>query len=505
MKAVKRMTRQPQRILVTLAAVAVLASTAWAQQQIPAHPNDLTFGELTFSPPDPAEIRHELSNGVVAFVVEDHDLPLVNISVRIRGGDYTEAAAAKLGVSGLTGGQMRRGGTTSLAPSDLDEELAFLAANMSTGIGATSGSANMNCLSKDLDRCLELLVEILKNPRFDQERLDLAKSQLLQNMQRRNDQTAAIAGREWNRLIRGTSHFSTAQTTGAGIEAITVDDLAAFHRYAVHPGNFVLAISGDVDTTAVLAKVEAQLADWTAGEDPGEVPAPEWQPEPGLYLVNKEDVNQGRVSVGHLGTTRDNPDRYPLMVMNHILGGGAFTSRVTSRVRSDEGLAYSAGCSFGFGTYYEGTFRCFFQSRSEAVARAAAIVIEEIERMRTEPVSDEELQTAKASFIETFSRPFSSAGQVAGMFANLELTGRDPEYLVHYRDNVAAVTVDDVLRVAQQYLHPDRLVMLAVGNVEAMLAGDAEHPDFSLEALAPAGKVQHIGLPDPLTMQYPAQ
>ena len=215
--------------------------------------------------------------------------------------------------------------------------------------------------------------------------------------------------------------------------------------------------------------------------------------------------NQGRISIGRLSTTRDNPDRYALMIMNHILGGGAFTSRVTSRVRSDEGLAYSAGCQYSFGTYYDGTFRCFFQSRSEAVARAGAIVIEEIERMRTEQVSEEEIVTAKASFIETFSRNFASARQVAGLFANLELTDRDPDYIKSYRDNVAAVTAEDVLRVARQYLHPDKLVILAIGNVDDMLAGDSEHPDFSLTALAPGGNVTRIPLPDPMTMEYPSE
>ena len=505
MNAPHLFTRRHAKGLVTLAAIVALAGPVVAQQAIPAHPDDLVFGELEFEPPDPATLRHELPNGVVVFVVEDHELPLVNISVLMRTGDYTEPALAVPGLAGLTGSQMRNGGTAALTPSELDEELDFLAAFMGTGIGSTSGNGNLNCLTKDLDSCLDLLLEILREPRFDQQRLELAKSQLLQSMQRRNDSTPRIETREWARLLRGTTHFSTVATTEAGITALTSEDLRAFHGYAVHPGNFVFAISGDVDGAEILAKIEAHLADWAAGEPSGQVPVPDWEPQPGLYLVHKEDVNQGRISMGHLGTTRENPDRYALMIMNHILGGGAFTSRVTSRVRSDEGLAYSAGCQYSFGTYYDGTFRCFFQSRSEAVARAGAIVIEEIERIRTDEVSEEELATAKASFIETFSRNFASARQVAGLFANLELTDRDPDYIKSYRDNVAAVTAEDVLRVAQQYLHPDQLLILAVGNVDDMLAGDSEYPDFSLTALAPGGNVTRIPLPDPMTMEYPSE
>ncbi len=491
--------------LAILIAAAIIGGPALAQQQIPAHPNDLVFGSIDFDPPDPEPLRHELAGGIPAYVVEDHELPLVNVSVLMRTGAYTGMAQVTPGLAGLTGSQMRNGGTGSLPPGELDETLDFLAAQMGGGIGATSGNFNMNCLTKDLDRCLELFFEMLRHPGFDEERLALAKSQLVQGMQRRNDSTTSIERREWGRLLRGTEHYSTAPSTEEGINAITSDDLQAFHQYSVHPGNFIFAISGDVETEAILGKIGDYLADWPAGEVSGDVPAPDHEPQPGLYLVNKEDVNQARVVLGHLGTTRDNPDRYAIMVMNHVLGGGGFTSRVMSRVRSDEGLAYSAGCSYAFGTYYEGSFRCSFQSRSEAVARATAIVLEEIERIRNEPVTEEEIATAKASYIDTFTRNFASARQVAGMFANLELTGRDPDYLKTYRDNVAAVTTDDVMRVAREYMHPDRLVLLAVGNVGDILAGDPDNPDSTLEGLAPGGNVVRIPLPDPMTMLYPIE
>ena len=480
----------------------VLGANAGAQT-IPAHPSDLTYELLDFAPPTASEHRHELSNGIVVFVVEDHELPLVSAGVTVRTGAWLDPPD-KIGLAGLTGSQMRAGGTTTMSAADFDDEAAFLAAQIGSNIGATSGGASMNCLTRDLDACLDLFFDMLRNPGFDEERLALAKRQAVQQMERRNDATGSIERREWQRLMRGDAHFSTRPRTRTSVEGITRDDLAAFHREYYHPGNFIFAVSGDVDTAGILAELERRLDGWeSVDRRVAPVPPPEFTPSPGLYLVDKPDVNQGRVAIGHLGTTRDNPDRYKLLVMNDILGGGGFSARLLTRVRSDEGLAYSASSNFGVGVYYDGVFQAGFQSRSETVARATAIVLEEIERIRTEPVTEEELRNSIAYFVETFSRNFSSAASTAGLFAGDEYTGRDPSYLATYRDNIAAVTADDVLDVARRYLYPEALAILVVGNLEAILAGDPERPEFSLEALRP-GEALRIPLPDPFTMEYPA-
>ena len=471
-------------------------------QPIPAHPADLTYALLDFTPPEAGDHRHELSNGVVVFVVEDHELPLVSLSLTVRTGSYLDPPD-KIGLASLTGSQMRAGGTTSMSAADFDEEAAFLAAQIGNSIGSTSGGANMNCLTKDLDTCLDMFFDMLRKPAFDENRLALAKSQAIQGMERRNDATGSIEGREFARLMRGDAHFTTSPRTRATVEAITRDDLVAFHRRYYHPGNFTFAASGDLQTDAILAELERRLAGWGGdGEAVPAVPAPDFTPRPGLYLVDKPDVNQGRVAVGHLGITRDDPDRYKVLVMNDILGGGGFSARLLTRIRSDEGLAYSASSSFGVGVYYEGIFRAGFQSRSETVARATAIVLEEIERIRTEPVEEEELRNSIAYFVETFSRSFSSAASIAGLFASDEYTGRDPAYLATYRENIASVTAEDVLDVAQRYLDPDALAILVVGDLEAILAGDPERPEYSLEEMSPGG-VARIQLPDPFTMEYP--
>lgn len=488
--------------------LARLSQPAWAGQQvepaaIPVHPNDLKYPTLTFNPPKQEKYRHTLSNGVVAYLVEDHDLPLVSVSLLVRTGGYLEPPG-KEGLAALVGSQMRAGGTTSKSAESFDEAADFLAAQISSFIGDTQGGASLNCLTKDVDEGLALFFDMLKNPGFAQDRIALAKSQILQQMERRNDHAGSIEGREWGRLMNGDNHFSTRQSTKASIESITREDLIAFHRRYFHPGSFIFAVAGDFTTSDMVARLEASMRAWelVAAAAP-QVPRPTHTPAPGVYVVDKSDVNQGRVAIGHKGEMRDNPDRYAIEIMNDILGGGGFTSRIMSRVRSDEGLAYSAGSSFGLGVYYPGDFRAGFQSKSSTVAQAISIVVEEINRIRTAKVSQEELETAINSAVEVFPRFFATASQVAGTFAQDEYTRRPAGYWETYRQRIKAVTADDVLRVAQKYLHPDRLVILIVGNIADITRGNPDKPQHSISQFATGGQTHRIPLPDPLTMIYP--
>jgi zinc protease len=476
---------------------------ATSQGGIVTHPDQLKYPQLVYNPPKRAQYRQTLANGVVAYMVEDHTLPLINISVLVRTGDYLEPKG-KEGLASVTGSQIRAGGTTGKKAEDFDEAADFLAAAISSGIGETQGNASLNCLSKDIDKALELFFDMLKNPGFQADRLQLAKTQILQAMERRNDDTEDIEEREWDRLMRGTDHFSTQWSTKASIEGITRDDMIAFHKKYYHPANFIFAVSGDFNTNELKAKLENGMRGWDASKEPvAQVPKPTHTPAPGLYAVHKPDVNQGRVVIGHLGTMRDNPDAAALSIMNDILGGGGFTSRITSRVRSDEGLAYSAGSNFGLGVYYPASFTATFQSKSSTAAQGIEIVLAEINRMRTEKVKPEELTTSINQFVETFSLNFSSAAQIAGTFAQDEYTGRAADFWEKYRDRIKAVTADDVLRVAQQYLQPDKLVILVVGNIDDITKGNPDKPQFKLTTFTKDGKIIRIPLPDPLTMKYP--
>jgi len=490
------------RLVCLLSSGAVLFGQAAPAPQIPPHPRALEFQPLEYTPPKASAYRHVLESGGVGFFVEDHDLPLVSVSVLIRTGSYLDPAG-KEGLASATASQLRSGGTTHLSAVAFDEEVDFLAAEIGSTAGPTSGSASVNFMAKDTDRALELFFDMLRNPAFQQDQLDLYKSRVLQAIERRNDRTDEIESREWNRLLRGSRHFSSVYSTKASMESMTREDLIEFHRKYYNPGNFILAISGDFETPEMKARLEKAMAGWVrSGVEVPRVPKPDHVPAAGIYMVNKPDVNQGRVSMGHLGIMMGNPDEFAIDMMNEVLGGSGFTSRIMNRVRTNEGLAYSAGSSFTAGIFYEGQFRAAFQSKSATAAQAAHIVLEEIERMRNETVSPEELETVKNQAIETFSRFFSTAGEIAGTFAQDEYIGRPPDYWNTYRDKVKAVSVDDIQRVARQYLHPEKLVILAVGNVDDMLKGNPDKPEYLFQKIA-SGKIVQIPLPDPLTMVYP--
>src|SRR5262249_44563727 len=335
----------------------------------------------------------------------------------------------KTGLAQITASQMRSGGTHTKPPDAFDEDAAFLAASINSTAGEVSANASLNCLSKDIDQGLSLFIDMLRTPRFDEGRLKLAKSRMLQSMERRNASATSIERREFQRLMRGEKHFTTAQPTKASLDSISRQDLIDFHDRYYYPSNFTLAISGDFDTKQMLSKLERALSGWPDRDDKiPDPPKPEFTPQPGFYVVSKKDVNQGRVEMGHLGVAISNPDHLALGVMNGILGGNGFTSRILERVRSDEGLAYSAASTFMPGTYYDGVFAVGFQSKSPTVAQAVSIVIEEMERLRTTKVGAEELSIAIGHAVEALPLRFATPAQKASQFANDEYTRLPEDY-----------------------------------------------------------------------------
>jgi predicted Zn-dependent peptidase len=472
-----------------------------APRPIPDRPEKLEFAPLEYQPPDPADYRVQLRNGSVAYLACDKELPLVDITILVRTGNYLDPQG-KEGLAGLTGYLLSKGGTKSLSADALEERLAFLAAEFSSEVKDTQGTLHLNLLSKDLDEGLAILRNALTEPRFEKDKLTLRQEQLLQAMKQRNDDSATIEARDRQFLAYGEEFWSNQYETEASLRSITQDDLQAFHRRWFHPANFVVAASGDFEREAMIRKLEMLFADWPfPGETPPAIPTNIAFASPGAYLVNK-DVNQGRVSIMLPGVMRTDPDYFSIVLMNRILGGGGFTSRIVNRVRSDEGLAYAASSSFPGGTYYPEPFVAAFQTKSRTVAYATSIVLAEMRRMATEPVSAAELETAQRSMIDTFPRAFASKTTVVGRFAGDEFTGRyrdQPNYYKDYRDRVAAVTIADVQRVAREHLESRVPTILVVGDKQEILKGTPEHPE-QLQELA-NGRIVDVPLRDPLTMQ----
>jgi zinc protease len=475
----------------------LVAAAAASAGEIPNRPEQLKYPDLTFNVPDADSLRFELTDGTPVYAKRDTQFPLVSVTVFFRGGRYLEPAG-KEGLASITSEAWRTGGAGERSAQELDEELDFLAANLGTNISDVTGSVSLNVLSKDLEEAMAILMDVLTEPRFQEDRFDKAKDNRIQEMKQRNDDTADIEGREWRRLIYGDNYWSNRLSTKASVDAITATDSKQFVSSLVRSGNIVVAVAGDFDPAALETLLNGTIGALEPLAEPlPTIPQPDHAAEAGVYVINKPDVNQGRVSIGQLGYKLGYPDQFPLMIGNDILGGGGFTARMMKTIRSDEGLAYSAYSSIGFPVTMPGAFRAFYQSKSSTCAYAGEIFFELLDSMRSSNPTDEELQTAKISYIETFPRRFASASQIAGLYATDELLGRPHAYWTTYRDNVAAVNGGAVAKVMGKDLDPDKMIVLVVGNIEEIMAGHPEH-DASFTNF---GEIHKVPLRDPMTME----
>jgi len=476
---------------------ALLVTAAVTAGGIPPRPENLRFPPLTFNVPDPGAMRFVLDNGIPVYAKADRLLPLTTVTVLFRGGAYM-VPEGKEGLDGIAGEVWRSGGAGDRTAQQLDEDLDFLAANLSTRIGDTTGSVRLNLLAKDLDQGLKILMDVLTRPRFQADRFTKAKDDMIQEMKKRNDDSSDIERREWSRLVYGDQFWANRLSTKASVDSITADDAKAFVASLIKAGNIVVAVSGDFDRAAMKTALDATLGTLPKGDAPvPPVPKAARSAAPGVYVVDKPDVNQGRISAGELGVSLGDPDEFALRVGNDILGGGGFTSWITKRVRSDEGLAYSAGSHFSFPAQYPGFFRAAFQSKSRTCPGALAITMKLIGTIRTQKVSADELKTAKASFIDTFPRRFESAERTATLYARDELTGIPHSYWKTYRNNVATVDASGIQKAMRRHLHPDKMIILVVGNLDEIMKG---HPDYPAK-LTDFGQIHRIPLRDPLTLK----
>lgn len=476
-----------------------IASVASAQGGIPARPESLSYPELNFTPPKAADYRTTLADGTPVYMFPSREFPLISLTITAMGGSNLDPQG-KVGLASMTGAMIRRGGSVSRSADQVDERLEFMASNLAVGSSAWTSTASIDCLSSNFDETLAILVDLLRNPGFEADKFKIARDETLEGLKQRNDNASSISGREWGYLVYGQDHFESAQPTGASIDSITAEDMKEMTQAIFHPGNFIVAISGDFDPATMPAKLEAAFAGWPKGERNATPTAPTHEMTPGVFFVEK-DIPQGKITIGMRSIQRDDPDFFAYTVMNGILGGGGFSSRVTQKVRSDEGLAYSAGTGFSAGAFYPGTFRAGFESKSPTCALATKIIFEEIERMRATQVTSDELDVAKNSFIETFPANFASKKGALGVFVVDELTGRPAGYWDAFRDQIRAVTAEDVQRVAQKHLDPSKLTVLVVGKWSDISKGDLQGRATMAEIMSATGPAQQIPARDPVTLE----
>lgn len=448
--------------LVTASLLLVLALRLPAAAQGPRHYTELTFPPL----PEiqlPAYERYQLPNGLVVYLVEDRQLPLVSGTAIIRTGSRWEPAD-KVGLAEITGKVMRTGGTQQHPAAELNELLEERAALVETEIGTTSGTANFNVLSEDLPSVFQLFAEILRYPAFAPQQLALAKTQMQGQIARRNDEPDDIASREFKKLIYGDASPYARTVEYATLARISREDVLNFYQTYVRPERIILGIVGDFDRKTVKKLIEQEFGDWQPPANPQlpAVPPAEQKHEGGLFLVEQPQLTQSSILLGHLGGKLNSPDYPALSVLNGIMNG--FGGRLFNELRSRQGLAYSV---YGFwqASYdYPGLFIAGGQTRSQATVPFVKSLVAEIERLRSETVSEEELALAKESILNSFVFNFENPSQTLSRLMRYEYFGYPPDFLFQYQQKVKATTAEDVLRVAQKYLHPDRFVTLVVGN-----------------------------------------
>jgi predicted Zn-dependent peptidase len=418
----------------------------------------------------PQAERVTLPNGMQLFLLEDHELPLIRISARIRVGSIYEPAD-KIGLAAITGTVMRTGGTTSKTGDELDEQLEQIAASVETSIGLNSGSASMSVLKADLDTGLSILADVLMNPAFREDKIQLAKILHRSAIARRNDNVRSIAYREYRKLIYGPESVYARHTEYATIDNISRDDLVAFHKKYYHPNNVMLGVWGDFETREMIKKIEKAFEEWEK-VDVRLLSVPEVQYEfrSTANVIRKDDVNQSNIYLGHIGGLRNDPDYFALIVMNRVLGSG-FTGRLFKNVRSREGLAYSVFGNYSANYDFPGVFYVGCQTKSESTVYAIRAMAEEVKKMTESEVTDEELAIAKESYLNSFVFNFDTKGEIVRRLMIYEYFGYPADFLQKTKENIERVSKADVLRVAREHLRPDKMQILAVGR-----PGDFDEP-----------------------------
>jgi zinc protease len=430
--------------------------------------------------------RVVLDNGLVLYFYEDHRLPLFNAQVIVKAGGIYDPND-KAGLSGLVGSVMRSGGTKTISSDSLNMLLEYSGASLETNIGMESGSAMLSVLAKDSDMGIKLLADLLRNPAFPQDKLDLAKTEVKNQIRRRNDDPGRLSTSYFNNMIYGDHPFGRI-LQWATVKGITQQDLIDYHQKYFVPNHMIIGFSGDFVKADLLAKVKAAFGDWAKSDSPmPEPPAVTVAYKPGVYQVVK-DINQAYLNIGEIGIKRDNPDKFAVDLLNYILGGGSFTSRLTSHVRSDEGLAYHVGSNFDVNSRDYGTFVANCQTKSGTAYKATRLILDEIQNIVKTGVTEQELKDAQNSITNRLVFNFDSASKITRSLMQLEADGYPADYFEKYLDNYRKVTVADIKTVAQKYLKPDQLTFLVVGK-----------PDTFEKPLSDFGAVTNVELTKPAT------
>jgi zinc protease len=466
--------------LVTFTSIGTLVArgqnSGWQQINIPPLPS--------FHPKEPKRIV--LANGMVIFLQEDHELPLIDGLARIRGGSRSEPSS-KVGMVDIYGEVWRTGGTKTQTGDQLDDYLEIRAAKVETVGGGDSTTISWSCLKADFDDVFKVFDNLLREPEFRAVKLDLAQRSYFDAISRRNDEISEIAGRESAKLAYGEQNPYARVAQYKTVAAITRQDLLDWHRAYVHPNNIILGIVGDFDSAAMEAKLRQTFAAWPKGPPPKDEKIEPQPAKPGYYLVEKEDVNQSSINMVGLGIRRDNPDYYAVRVFNEAFGGG-FSSRLFQSIRTAKGLAYAVGGGIGSAFDHRGILRMSMGTKSATTVESIHALDDQLDELTKHPISEAEIKRAKDSILNSFVFNLDSPDKILRERMTYEFYGYPADYLEKFRTGVEQVTQADVAQAASKYLHKDQLAVLVVGKTSEF--------DQPLSSLGPVTNID-ITIPPP--------
>ncbi len=422
-------------------------------------------------------VRNQLPNGLVWLFSEQPSLPLVRVNLLIKGGVLADPPE-KAGLANLTALLLTQG-TKTRSASQIAQEVDFLGAKLGASGSDDFTSVGLTVLKKDLEPGLDLLQDILLNPAFAKEEIKRKVTQLQASFKTDQDEPGIVASRAFYRRLFGQNPYAhPPKGTPAGLKAIERQDLVDFHRKYYRPNNTILTVVGDLSLEEAQEWVAKVFGEWQA--EP--VSLPEVPSPPGVTaaetIVIDKDITQANIIWGHLGLARDNPDFYALQVLNYILGGGGFSSRLLTNIREKRGLVYSAGSNFAAGLE-PGSFAIGLETKNSSAKEAVSQVIQEVEKIRRQPVSTEELEGAKSYLIGSFPSKMDSTAKRAALLAYVEFYGLGLDYPWRYPSLIKDLTPADIQKTAEKYLHPETYLLVVVGK-------RSELPEFVPAAAAPA-------------------
>jgi len=428
-----------------------------------------------------------LENGMILMLVEDHELPLIKMQALVKAGTVYEPKDRR-GLSELMSEAWRTGGTTTKSGDEIDVLLEGMGSSVEGSVGPAVADLSANSLVENFDKTLAIFVDILEHPGFSEDKIELAKTHMRSAIARRNDEPMGILMREYPKLVYGADSPYARQYEYADVDRLSRTDLLDFHGKYFHPGGVILGVCGDFNAADMKAKLESALSGWAAAKvDYPAVAEVDMTLAPSVNYIGKTDIEQCFILMGHMCMRLDDPDYPSFYVMSDILGGG-WTSRIFKKVRTEKGLAYAAGGGLMSELDHAGPFYAYSSTKFASTHEVITTMLDEIKRITETEVTDQELELCKNGYLNSFAFKFDSVGKILARLMDYQFYGYPEDFLQKTRAAIEKVTKADVLAVAKKRLHPDKMIILAVG--------DASKFDKPLSTLGTVNTID-ITIPEP--------